>query len=232
LTERQPTGTVTVQESRFDQVAFMQNFSRRAFTFGSPLVLAGCAAGGLSLGGNDPSAIYAPVPGERFAVPRINLSEIDPQFYRREVSYSSSEAPGTIIVDPANHFLYQVKGAGRANRYGVGVGKQGFGWSGTARIARKSEWPNWFPPAEMQIRDKRAAKYAGGMPGGIENPLGARAMYLYQGDQDTLYRIHGTIEPASIGKSMSSGCIRLLNQDVIDLYRNTPVGTKVIVMRA
>ena len=216
----------------FDWDPPMQNFSRRAFTFGAPLALAGCAGGNISMGVGDARSIYGQLSGERFPVPAIDLSQIDSQFYRQEVSYSSDEAPGTIVVDPGRHFLYHVKGGGRATRYGVGVGKEGFGWNGQARIARKSEWPQWFPPVEMQARDARARKYANGMPGGADNPLGARAMYLYQGDRDTLYRIHGTTEPWSIGKSMSSGCIRLLNQDVIDLYRNTNVGTKVIVLRA
>ncbi len=209
----------------------MQNVSRRAFLVGAPLALAGCA-GDLSLGGGNPSAMYGPMSGERFRVEPINYGSIDSQFYRQEVMFSSTEAPGTIIVDPSKHFLYQVRGNGRAMRYGVGVGRDGFRWNGQARIARKADWPNWYPPAEMQLRDRRAAKYAGGMPGGTDNPLGARAMYLYQGDKDTLYRIHGTTEPDSIGKSMSSGCIRLLNQDIIDLYNHTPVGTKVIVRGA
>ena len=209
----------------------MHEVSRRAFTFGAPLVLAGCA-GSLSLSGDDPSAIYGAVAGERFAVPAIDYREIDPQFYRQIVSYESKEKPGTIIVDPGHHFLYHVRDGGTAVRYGVGVGKQGFAWNGVAHIQRKSEWPSWVPPAEMQIRDVEAAKWARGMPGGVDNPLGARAMYLYQGDRDTMYRIHGTIEPLSIGKSMSSGCIRLLNQDVINLYSHTTVQTKVIVLQA
>lgn len=209
----------------------MHEVSRRAFAFGAPLVLAGCA-GSVPFAGNDPSAIYHPIEGERFPVPAINYTQIDPQFYRQEVAYATREKPGTIIVDPGHHFLYLVRSHGMATRYGVGVGKAGFGWSGVAHIERKAEWPRWTPPEEMQARDKQAAKWADGMPGGINNPLGARAMYLYQGDHDTMYRIHGTIEPWSIGKSMSSGCIRLLNQDVIDLFKQAPVGTKVIVLKA
>ena len=209
----------------------MHDVSRRAFTFGAPLVLAGCASS-VSLRGDNPSAIYGTLTGERFAVPAIDYQEIDPQFYRQLVSYDSPEKPGTIVVDPGHHFLYHVRGGGTAVRYGVGVGREGFGWNGVAHIQRKSEWPAWTPPPEMQVRDREAAKWADGMPGGVNNPLGARAMYLYQGDRDTMYRIHGTIEPLSIGKSMSSGCIRLLNQDVINLYHQTSVGTKVIVLKA
>lgn len=193
---------------------------------GLPLGLAGCATGGGS------PQMYAAEPGGRFQVSAIDLSQINPKFYRQEADYPTFEPPGTIIIDPGHHFLYHIEGGGKATRYGVGVGKQGFAWNGTAAIRRKAEWPTWTPPEEMMHRDKEAAKYAGGMPGGLNNPLGARAMYLYEGNRDTLYRIHGTTEPWSIGQSMSSGCIRLLNQDIIDLYNRVPVGTKVIVLKA
>jgi len=123
-----------------------------------------------------------------------------------------------------------VRPEGRAVRYGVGVGREGFGWSGSARVARKAEWPTWTPPADMIKRQPEVAKFAHGMPGGLENPLGARALYLYQGNRDTLYRLHGTNDPSSIGHAMSSGCIRLLNQDIIDLYRRAPVGSPVVVL--
>jgi lipoprotein-anchoring transpeptidase ErfK/SrfK len=175
--------------------------------------------------------MYSAEPGGRFQAKAIDLSQIDPQFYRQEVDYSTPEAPGTIIIDPCDHFLYHIEAGGRTTRYGVGVGRQGFAWSGVAQIRRKAEWPRWTPPKEMVERDLEAAKYVDGMPGGPDNPLGARALYLYQGDHDTLYRIHGTSEPGSIGKSMSSGCIRMLNQDVIHLYNSTPIGTKVIVQK-
>lgn len=209
----------------------MHEVSRRAFAFGAPLILAGCA-GALPMGADDPSAIYHPILNERFPVPAIAYRQIDPRFYRQDVAYKTKEKPGTIIVDPAHHFLYFIRAHGRATRYGVGVGKAGFGWSGVAHIERKAEWPGWTPPVEMQERDKQAAKWAHGMPGGTNNPLGARAMYLYEDGHDTMYRIHGTIEPWSIGKSMSSGCIRLLNQDVINLFKHAPIGTKVIVLKA
>jgi lipoprotein-anchoring transpeptidase ErfK/SrfK len=212
----------------------MNDISRRAFAVGAPLALAGCATGGgFSIGsGADPSSMYGTYAGERFPVPAIPYQEIDPRFYRQIVSYANNEKPGTIIVDPSRHFLYHTRNASTAVRYGVGVGRQGFAWSGVAHIQRKAEWPSWTPPEEMQLRDREAAKWGDGMPGGLNNPLGARAMYLYQGERDTEYRLHGTIEPLSIGKSMSSGCIRLLNQDVINLYSQTPIGTKVIVLGA
>ncbi len=182
------------------------------------------------------ASLYAAKSGDRFPVPAIKLSVVDPRFLRTVVSYPTREQPGTIIVDPKNHFLYLVQGGGQAIRYGVGVGRQGFGWSGIATIHDKQEWPDWYPPREMidrqpELRQKMSALQSGiGMPGGPGNPLGSRAIYLWQGNKDTLYRIHGTVEPWTIGKSVSSGCIRMINQDVIDLYQRTPVGSKVVVL--
>jgi lipoprotein-anchoring transpeptidase ErfK/SrfK len=184
----------------------------------------------------DSDDLYAAVPDEPFPVPAVNLSRIRPEFLRTVVPYESTEVPGTIIIDPAQHFLFVVNGDGRAIRYGVGVGREGFLWSGNAEIKAKREWPGWHPPKEMIARDPSIMRVmtdlngGPGMPGGPGNPLGARAMYLFQGDRDTLYRIHGTIEPWTIGTSVSSGCIRMINQDVIDLYSRIPVGTKVIVL--
>jgi lipoprotein-anchoring transpeptidase ErfK/SrfK len=161
---------------------------------------------------------------------------IDPIYLRQAVQYESTERPGAIIVDPSNHFLYHLQGGGRAVRYGVGVGGEGFGWSGIATVHDKHEWPDWYPTNEILLRkpEIRSAlvQLPGGvgMPGGPENPLGARAMYLWQGNKDTLYRIHGTNEPWTIGQSVSSGCIRMVNEEVIDLYESTPVRTKVIVL--
>ena len=224
------------QSNLFDWDPPMQNFSRRAFTFGAPLALAGCAGGNISMGVGDARSIYGQLSGERFPVPAIDLSQIDPQFYRQDVAYASNEAPGTIVVDPGNHFLYHVKGGGRATRYGVGVGKEGFGWSGVATINSKQEWPDWYPPPEMIERDPSIKARVGklqsgiGVPGGPHNPLGARAMYLWQGNKDTLFRIHGTLEPWTIGKNVSSGCIRMVNQDAIDLYSRVAVGTVVKVI--
>jgi len=184
------------------------------------------------------AALYAPVGGERFPIAAATLSDINPDYLRRTVAYPTQEQPGTIVIDPKNRFLYLVQGDGQAIRYGVGVGRQGFGWSGSATVRSKQEWPDWYPPKEMiarqpEIRRQMSNLRGGlGMPGGPRNPLGSRAMYLWQGNRDTLYRIHGTIEPWTIGTSVSSGCIRMINQDVIDLYQRTPVGAKVVVLRA
>jgi lipoprotein-anchoring transpeptidase ErfK/SrfK len=154
----------------------------------------------------------------------------DPQFQRQIVEFRTAEQPGTIIIDSDAKFLYYVLPEFQAVRYGVGVGRDGFGWSGIVRIGRKAEWPTWTPPPEMIARDPKAAQFASGMPGGPDNPLGARALYLYQGNQDTIYRIHGTNEPWTIGGDVSSGCIRMVNDDVIDLYGRVKIGAKVIVL--
>jgi lipoprotein-anchoring transpeptidase ErfK/SrfK len=173
-----------------------------------------------------------PVSGEAelFPIAYDDVRKVSRRFRRREVAYETSETPGTIIVDVDARQLYFTLPGGRAQRYGIGVGKQGFEWSGAAVIQRKAKWPRWVPPKEMVARDHLAAQWAGGMPGGPDNPLGARALYLYQGEIDTLYRIHGTSQPQSIGKAVSSGCIRLLNADVADLFERVPIGTKVVVL--
>jgi lipoprotein-anchoring transpeptidase ErfK/SrfK len=145
------------------------------------------------------------------------------RFRRTEVSYSSREAPGTIVIDTANTYLYYVLGNGRAMRYGVGVGREGFTWAGTQTVSRKAEWPDWHPPAEMIARQPYLPRFMAGGPG---NPLGARAMYL----GSSIYRIHGTNDPSTIGKFVSSGCIRLTNEDVADLFSRVTVGTKVVVL--
>jgi lipoprotein-anchoring transpeptidase ErfK/SrfK len=175
-------------------------------------------------------ANYGAIPGERFPVPPIDISRVDPRYLRQEIFYQSRERPGTIIVNPDARFLYLVLGNSRALRYGVGVGRQGFGWNGRATIQRKAAWPTWTPTENMIRRDPKLARYAGGMPPGLNNPLGARALYLFQNGQDTLYRLHGTNEPWSIGQALSSGCIRLFNQDIIDLHDRTPIGTQVVVL--
>jgi lipoprotein-anchoring transpeptidase ErfK/SrfK len=142
---------------------------------------------------------------------------------RQQVAYSTTEAPGTIVVDTANTYLYFVLGSGKAIRYGIGVGRDGFTWSGITSVERKSEWPDWLPPADMLKRQPYLPRFMAGGPG---NPLGARAMYLSR----TVYRIHGTNKPSSIGEHVSSGCIRMLNADVIDLYDRVRIGTKVVVL--
>ncbi|RYE49483.1 MAG: L,D-transpeptidase [Hyphomicrobiales bacterium] len=152
------------------------------------------------------------------------------EFKRQLVPFRTAERAGTVIIDGDRHFLYLVQPEFQAIRYGIGVGRDGFGWAGIVAVGRKLEWPTWTPPAEMIARDPKAAQWANGMPGGPDNPLGARAMYLYEGGKDTIYRIHGTAEPWSIGLNISSGCIRLNNDDVTDLYSRVAVGAKVVVL--
>ena len=171
-----------------------------------------------------------------FTMPWEQRRAPDPAFARQVVAYPTHERPGTIIVDPASHFLYFIHDAGQAIRYGVGVGAEGFVWSGRATVHSKQEWPDWYPPAEMlarkpELRQHMVQLQSGiGMKGGPDNPIGARAMYLWSGNKDTLYRIHGTNEPWTIGTNVSSGCIRLTNEDIVDLYNRTPIGAKVIVL--
>ena len=150
-------------------------------------------------------------------------------YARTTVRYRTSEKPGTIIVDTKTKHLYHLQGNDSAKRYGVAVGKAGFGWKGTARIKRTAKWPTWTPPASMIRRKPHLAKWRNGQPGGPANPLGAAALYLYQGNRDTLYRIHGTDAPASIGTAASSGCVRLRNEDIQHLYANVGRNVKVIV---
>jgi lipoprotein-anchoring transpeptidase ErfK/SrfK len=153
--------------------------------------------------------------------------KLDPKFLPREVAYDGPEKAGTIVIDSSSKFLYLVLPGGKARRYGVGVGKEGFGWTGTEKITRKAEWPEWRPPAEMIARERAKGRILPvSMDGGIANPLGARALYL----GNTLYRIHGTNAPWTIGSNVSSGCIRMRNEDVVDLYERVKVGTKVVVM--
>jgi lipoprotein-anchoring transpeptidase ErfK/SrfK len=154
-----------------------------------------------------------------------------PEAFRMQaVKFRTAEKAGTIIIDGNQHYLYLVQPGGQAIRYGIGVGRDGFGWAGIVRVGRMAEWPTWTPPAEMVARDEKARKWAAGMPGGTDNPLGARALYLYEGDQDTIYRIHGTPEPWTIGLDVSSGCIRMRNDDITDLHARIEVGAKVIVL--
>jgi lipoprotein-anchoring transpeptidase ErfK/SrfK len=156
--------------------------------------------------------------------------ELELDFERYEVDFVTDEKPGTIIVHQKHRLLYFVLPGNRAIRYGVAVGNEAFGWTGTAEIKRVAEWPRWTPPPEMLRRWPHLAPRAGGMEGGPNNPLGARALYLYQNGRDTLYRIHGTNEPETIGRQASSGCIRMRNIDAIDLYNRAKIGAKVIVL--
>ena len=158
-------------------------------------------------------------------IPSAADEELPSQFRRQLVLYRSTEAPGTIIVQTSERFLYVVQGNGRALRYGIGVGREGFQWQGLLHITRKQEWPDWTPPPEMIERQPYLPRFMAGGPG---NPMGARALYL----GTTVYRIHGTNQPKTIGFAVSSGCFRLVNPDVIDLYNRVPVGTRVVVRQA
>jgi lipoprotein-anchoring transpeptidase ErfK/SrfK len=156
----------------------------------------------------------------------VGAQAVDPKFRRAVVEDPTGERPGTIVIDTGARYLYLVQADGKAIRYGVGVGREGFLWKGRATIGRKAEWPGWTPPPPMRKRQPNLPAY---MPGGPNNPLGARALYLHKGGRDSMYRIHGTNEPHTIGHAMSSGCIRMLNADVIDLYSRVGPGTRVVV---
>ena len=186
------------------------------------------------------AAMYGPVEDGGHSIPAVPYQKIDKRFYRQVVADPTGEAPGTVVVDTGNHFLYVVRGRGEAVRYGVGLGRAGFEWAGAGVIEWKQPWPRWHPPEEMIARQPDLEKYRteydpitkewkGGMAPGINNPLGARALYIYQNGKDTLYRLHGSPEWWSIGKSVSSGCVRLINQDVIDLFNRVAEKSPIIV---
>ena len=178
---------------------------------------------------------YGTVTDAGYSLPAIPINRLDKKFHRQIVSYATEETPGTIVVNTRERFLYYVLPGGKAVRYGIGVGKQGFSWSGEAYVAWKQEWPTWHPPKEMAERKPDVARYVEtGMGPGLRNPLGARALYLFnEKGQDTLFRLHGTPERSSIGTAASSGCIRLMNQDIIDLYTRVRPGrnAKVVVIQ-
>ena len=219
-----------------DEAARLGLLNRRSFLFGTAvslgaLALSGCAmTDGMSLA--DAEKIYGPAPDEKFPIPAVDVTKIDPKYYRQTVHYDSNEAVGTIIVDPSHYYVYRIEGDGNATRYGANVGRAGFLWSGEAYVGRKAEWPVWTPPREMIQRQPEAAKYAGGMAPGLDNPLGARTLYLYQNGAYTLYTIYSTSDPETIGTNLTSGCTGLLSQDMIDLYSRTPVKSKVVVLPA
>ncbi len=209
------------------------------------LALAGCSTTSeTKVAANAPATVetseiftdsYSSMTDAGYTLPAIPISRLDKKFHRQIVSFDTAERPGTIIVNTRERFLYYILPRGKAVRYGIGVGKQGFAWAGEAYVAWKQEWPTWHPPKEMAARKPDIAKYVeAGMGPGLNNPLGARAMYLFnEKGQDTLFRLHGTPEWASIGTAASSGCIRMINQDVIDLYRRVQPGrqTKVVVIQ-
>ena len=177
----------------------------------------------------DPSFYAARADGNRM-LSAIDTTAFHPALLRNRVPFQTEEAPGTVVIDTKGPFLYLVEPDGTALRYGISIGKEGFGWTGQGRIARSARWPSWTPPPEMIARDPSLARWKGGMPGGPNNPLGARALYIYQDGRDTIYRLHGTPETYSIGTAVSSGCVRLINQDIIDLYNRVPSGTTVVVL--
>lgn len=192
---------------------------------GAMAALAGCTTSSDQIF----TASYVSVKDAGYQLPKIPIEKVERKYHRQVVDYRTDEKPGTIIVDTKEKFLYFVMPEGRAMRYGIGVGREGFEWQGSARIAMKREWPTWTPPSEMIKRQPELAKWRAGQPGGLSNPLGARALYLFNKGGDTGYRLHGTPEWNSIGKATSSGCIRLMNQDIIDLYERAENGAKVIV---
>ncbi|WP_163268194.1 L,D-transpeptidase [Chelativorans alearense] len=199
--------------------------SRRVFTIALPLYAAGCAT-------NTDFASYTALEDEPFPVSAIPLSQIDPDLRRREVAFEGDHPAGTVVVNTPERRLYFVLGGGRAIRYGIGVGREGLVLRGNAIVGRKAEWPSWTPTGNMMRRDARYRRFAGGVPGGPRNPLGARALYLYRNGRDTMFRIHGTNQPETIGGAVSSGCIRMVNHDVIDLYKRVSVGARVVVIQA
>ena len=192
----------------------------------------GLIAGGLALAGlaATPGLAFAATDeNDPFKIPPFDYSKLPEPYRRVEIAYAGRHRPGTIIVDTAARQLSFIMPGKRCIRYGCAVGRDGFRWAGLADVGRKVMWPKWTPPKEMIERSPEKAKWKNGMPGGPDNPLGARALYLFQNGNDTLFRIHGTTEPLSIGKNASSGCIRMLNQDVKDLFSRAPVGTRVLV---
>ncbi len=204
--------------------------TRRQFSLAAAsAALAGATGKAWAQAASDTDAYFGPPAVDNgITFPSTNMGSIGRQWRRQLVKYKSSEPQGTVVVDTRNHYLYVIFENSTALRYGVGVGKEGFQWFGRAQIDRKQIWPTWTPPPEMLARRPELPKF---MEGGPENPMGPRGLYLYRDGKDLGYRLHGTVEPWSIGSDVSSGCIRLLSEDVIDLYQRCPVGTKVLVLR-
>ena len=226
------TGAINMEASELGT----GRLNRRSFLIGSAvsvsaLGLAGCATTD-SMSLMEARVLYGPVDDKKFPIPASDISKVDPKYFRKRVRYETKEAPGTIIVDPSSYYVYRIEGDNEATRYGANVGRQGFLWHGDAYVGRKAEWPTWTPPAEMIKRQPETAKYARGMPGGPENPLGARTLYLYQNGRYTLYTIYASNDPETIGTNLTSGCTGLMTQDMIDLYDRTAVKTKVVVLPA
>jgi lipoprotein-anchoring transpeptidase ErfK/SrfK len=224
------------------------SLSRRTFVFGTAAAtaaLAGCTTASRPTvvpqvarrpieppSEEELQARYASVTDGEHVIPAIPYQQIDPKYYRQRVVDPTGETAGTVVVDTPNRFLYVVEPGGTAMRYGVGIGRDGFAWEGEGIVHWRQPWPRWKVPDEMIARQPNLARYSvenGGMDPGIENPLGARALYIFQNGQDTLYRLHGSPEWQSIGKATSSGCVRLVNQDVLDLYTRVPYHARIVV---
>ncbi len=221
------------------------NLRRRAFMAGAVGAGAAALAGCTTISEQEAAApvtptvdtsiyasMYGAMPNETFPLPAIPYQRIDKRFYRQAVANPTGERPGTLVVDTANFFLYLTTESGQAIRYGVGLGRQGFEWSGRGVIQYKRQWPRWTPPDEMVARQPELQPYSianGGMDPGLNNPLGARALYIFQNGEDTIYRIHGSPEWWTIGKAVSSGCVRMMNQDIIDLYNRVTDKTPIVV---
>lgn len=176
-------------------------------------------------------AMYAAIPDERFPIPAADIGLVDPVYWRQEVENITGEKAGTVVIDTPDRFLYWTMPNGRAMRYGVGIGRDGFAWEGRGHIAYGREWPTWTPPSEMIDRQPELEPYRNGMEPSLENPLGPRALYIHQGNRDTIYRVHGNMDARSIGQAVSSGCVRLLLQDVIDLYERVTWGAPIVVLQ-
>ena len=191
--------------------------------------LGACQTRQAQLAQDDDSAWYIGAKADKpYDIPLVDTNRLDPKYRRQTVAYTGLEPAGTIVVDIDQRQLFLVQEGGSALRYGVGVGKQGFSWKGEARVGRKGVWPDWSPTPTMVSLNPDLPRTR---KGGVDNPLGARALYLYQGNRDILFRIHGTNEPWSIGEQMSSGCVRMLNEDIADLYERVPVNARVVVKR-
>ena len=203
-----------------DVISTAKTISRRSVVFGLPLFAAGCV-----------TASYDSMTDGGHLIGAVDMTQMDPSVQRTEVAWKGKEKPGTIVVKISERRLYLVEADGQAIRYGVGVGRSpGVNFRGEAVIGRKEKWPHWTPTEHMKEAIPLYRKFAGGMEGGPGNPLGPRALYLYRDGHDTNFRLHGTIEPETIGTAVSSGCIRLFNQDIIDLYNRVSVGAHVIVV--
>lgn len=215
----------------------LPDLSRRSFVAGLPLALGACTTVPSPPDIVKPvfpphlTAMYGVIQDGDIRIEALDLAKVRPALLRQLVQYPTAHRPGTIIINPGTHFLYHIQEDGMAMRYGCGVGKEGAGFAGDAVIARKAHWPRWTPTPGMLAREPaRFSPYRNGLEGGLINPLGARALYLHRNGADTLFRIHGTNEPHTIGTSVSSGCIRLFQHDIIHLHDKVPLGTPVTVL--